>query len=112
MWEKWVPEVNHFKRPRDAIFLLGLKKDLRHDPLTLEYLKSKREPQVPVTEKEGQRLAKKMGAVKYFECSAKTREGAHEVFDTILSMVLEASPELKARYKGGEWKHSRSKKKL
>jgi hypothetical protein len=50
--------------------------------------------------------------VKYLECSAKTREGANEVFPTILGMILEASPGLKDRYKSGEWRYNKGKRRL
>jgi hypothetical protein len=49
-------------------------------------------------------MAKKIGALKYFECSAIRHQGTKEIFETILSMVLTASPQLKKRYKSGNWR--------
>jgi GTPase SAR1 family protein len=49
-------------------------------------------------------MAKKIGALRYFECSAVKREGTREIFETILRMVLTASPELRKRYKSGNWR--------
>ena len=42
-----MPEVNHFKRPHDPIFLLGFQTDLRDDAATVEELS--KENAVPVT---------------------------------------------------------------
>ena len=42
-----MPEVNHFKRPHDPIYLLGLQTDLRDDAATLEELS--KENAVPLT---------------------------------------------------------------
>jgi Ras homolog gene family, member A len=37
---------------------------------------------------QGASLAKRIGAFKYLECSAKTREGMREVFETASRMAL------------------------
>lgn len=47
---KFVPEVYHFKRPHDPVFLLGLQTDLRDDPATLSKLSE--ESKVPITKEE------------------------------------------------------------
>jgi hypothetical protein len=49
-------------------------------------------------------MAKKIGALKYFECSAIRHQGTKEIFHNILSMILAASPQLKKRYKSGSWR--------
>jgi hypothetical protein len=55
-------------------------------------------------------MARKIGAVKYFECSAVTREGTKEAFDTMLGMVVEASPGLRDRFLNGDGKPLRGKR--
>ncbi|KAG9119154.1 GTP-binding protein Rho1 [Ceratobasidium sp. 392] len=83
---KWVPEVKRFC-PGLPYFLVGCKKDLRHDPATIEELR--KYGQKPVTTEEGMVLAQKIGARRYLECSAKTGEGVHEVFQRAARASLE-----------------------
>ena len=46
----------------------------------------------PVTKNQGIEMAKKIGAFKYLECSAKTQKGLKEVFTTAAEVVV--CPEL------------------
>ncbi|KAK9457600.1 small GTPase superfamily [Dipodascopsis uninucleata] len=77
--EKWISEVLHFCQNL-PIILVGCKKDLRYDQKTIEELQ-KTSQRPPVTPEEGQAVADKIGAIKYLECSARTQEGVHEVFE-------------------------------
>ena len=40
----------------------------------------------------GEQMAKDLKAVKYLECSAKTREGLKDVFDEALMTALQPKP--------------------
>lgn len=75
---QWISEVLHFCAGL-PIILVGLKCDLRNDPKTIEELKKTR--QAPVTTEEAMAVSQKIGAYKYLECSARTREGVKEVFE-------------------------------
>ncbi|KAL2117113.1 hypothetical protein VTJ04DRAFT_9281 [Mycothermus thermophilus] len=83
--EKWCSEVHHFC-PDVPKLLVGCKKDLRHDPKTIEELR--KTSQQPVTYEQGQAVANNIKAAKYLECSAKTNEGVREVFETATRCAL------------------------
>lgn len=77
--EKWLPEVNHFC-PNVPVILVGNKKDLRNDSETIEELEKRKLK--PVTTEQGRSMAERIKAFTYQECSAKTREGVREIFET------------------------------
>lgn len=66
--------------------IVGNKVDLRNDPDALNAMGIQDKP---VTKEEGLSMAKKVGAIAYLECSAKTQEGLGEVFTTAVTAVLE-----------------------
>ena len=76
---RWHPEVKHHCSDV-PIILVGTKLDLREDKATIQELKEQYKQQ-PVTYQQGQSMAKQIGAVKYFECSARTTQGVQTVFD-------------------------------
>jgi Ras family protein A len=76
--EKWIYEILHFCQDV-PIILVGCKKDLRHDLKTVEKLC--KTSQAPVTTEQGEKVRKKIAAYKYFECSARAKEGVREVFE-------------------------------
>lgn len=78
---QWYPEINHFCEGV-PIILVGLKTDLRADKHALSMLAA--QGTKPVSPEQGAAVAKEIGAAKYVECSAKTRSGVQEVFDTAL----------------------------
>ena len=97
---KWRHELlSH--RPRlfitqTPIILIGTKMDLRDDPGTIAKLAEKN--LTPVSFEKGAEMARKIGALKYMECSAKTHEavkqpgvvgGLNVVFDEAIRAVLQ-----------------------
>lgn len=86
--EKWTPEVKHFC-PNVPIILVGNKKDLRNDPNTIKELSKMK--QEPVKPEEGRAMAEKINAFAYLECSAKSKEGIREVFETATRAALQVS---------------------
>lgn len=84
---KWYPEVLHFC-PTTPIILLGLKSDLRHKRVCIDLLKT--QGLTPVTQAQGQAVARKMGA-HYMECSSKEMTGVHEIFETAINTVVAES---------------------
>jgi Ras-related C3 botulinum toxin substrate 1 len=78
---KWVPEVR-YHCPDTPIILVGTKLDLKDNQGTLRQLKARR--QRPVTYVEGIIMQRKIGAVKYLECSAKTAVGLKPVIYEIV----------------------------
>jgi len=77
--DRWTPELKHFC-PKVPIVLVGNKLDLRNNPETLEALAKLK--QQPVTVAAGQEMATRIGAFAYLECSARTKEGVQQVFET------------------------------
>ena len=67
-------------------FLFGFQ-DLRNDPNTIKELaKMKQEPVKP---EDGRTMAEKINAFAYLECSAKSKEGVREVFETATRAALQ-----------------------
>jgi len=74
---------------------VGNKKDLRNDENTRrELAKMKQEPVKP---EEGRSMAEKINAFGYLECSAKTKEGVREVFETATRAALQVKKKKKNR---------------
>ena len=66
--------------------------DLRNDPNTIKELgKMKQEPVKP---EEGRAMAEKINAFAYLECSAKSKEGVREVFETATRAALQVTSRL------------------
>jgi len=92
--EKWTPEVKHFC-PNVPIILVGNKKDLRNDQNTIrELAKMKQEP---VKVDDGRSMKERIGAYAYLECSAKTKEGVRDVFETATKAALQVKKKKKTK---------------
>ncbi|XP_063714117.1 rho-related GTP-binding protein RhoC [Symsagittifera roscoffensis] len=92
--EKWTPEVKHFC-PNVPIILVGNKKDLRTCENTKrELAKLKQEP---VKMEEGRQMADKINASAFLECSAKSKDGVREVFETATRAALQTKKRKKRR---------------
>ncbi|XP_790284.2 rho-related GTP-binding protein RhoA-A [Strongylocentrotus purpuratus] len=94
--EKWTPEVKH-SCPNVPIILVGNKKDLRNDDNTKMELQ--RTKKTPVTYNKGHRMAVKINAAKYMECSAETNDGVREVFETATRAALQSIESKKRKKK-------------
>ncbi|WFD43777.1 RHO4 protein [Malassezia psittaci] len=79
--DKWLPEILHFCEGVPYL-LVGLKTDLRNDAQALSLLSA--QGIRPTTTEQGMSLAKEIGANRYIECSAKTGENVHGVFQAAL----------------------------
>ncbi|KAI3381464.1 hypothetical protein SNEBB_003958 [Seison nebaliae] len=82
---KWLPELKHYC-PRTPYILVGTKIDLRDDKDIIKSLNS--QDLLPVRKEQGIKLAQKIRACKYCECSALTQNGLKQVFDEAVRAVL------------------------
>ena len=82
--EYWYPFAQKHC-PTAKLVLLGMKKDLMNDEKILKELAKANE--VPVAYEQGVEMAKRIGAVGYYECSSKLKEG----FDEVCKAAAEAA---------------------
>lgn len=66
---------------------MGTKLDLRDDEEEIQKLD--KEEQVPLRFVDGLKLQRKIGAVKYLECSAKNMTNVHRVFEEAIRAALD-----------------------
>ncbi|KAJ3127437.1 GTP-binding protein Rho1 [Nowakowskiella sp. JEL0407] len=90
--EKWIGEVKHFCNGVPVI-LVGCKKDLRTDPNIIQNLA--RIGQRPVEPEQAYEVAKRIGAHRYLECSAKSGEGVQQIFEQATAITLQPPPSAK-----------------
>ncbi|CCE72885.1 Piso0_000487 [Millerozyma farinosa CBS 7064] len=83
---KWIPEIYHHSPKDILILLIGTKIDMRDDLHLLDDLAEKN--MKPISMKQGESLAKEVGAIRYMECSAATQVGVTEVFEYTIRAVL------------------------
>lgn len=82
---KWIEEARE-KCPDVPVILVGLKTDLRHDPVSIEEMRKK--SQRYVTLREGEQMAQLCGARRYLECSSLNGEGVDDVFEAATRAAL------------------------
>jgi Rho family protein len=82
---QWIEEANE-RCPGIPIILVGLKKDLRDDPVAIEEMRKK--SLRFLSSKEGSDAAAQVGARKYLECSSLTGEGVDDVFEAATRAAL------------------------
>ena len=66
--------------------LVGLKKDLRDDPVAVEEMRKRSEKFL--TPEQGEDARRRIGAKKYLECSSLTGEGVDDVFEAATRQSL------------------------
>lgn len=94
----WIPEIREFC-PNAPFILIGTKSDLRDEWDTIP-ADQKDAKGRPITASEAEVFAKKIGAVKYLECSAKKAYHVQEVFEESIRVAL--NPPSKAEEKKSE----------
>lgn len=82
---QWIEEANE-RCPGVPIILVGLKKDLRDDPVAIEEMRKK--SLKFVTDRQGSTVASELGARKYLECSSLSGEGVDDVFEAATRAAL------------------------
>lgn len=90
--EKWAPEVHHYGETIPFI-LVGTQVDLRDNFYEIQRLQKNR--QKPVTYEMGLRMANRICANCYVECSALTQKGLKVVFDNAILAVIKPQPVMK-----------------
>jgi Ras family protein A len=76
------------------VILVGCKKDLRDNPEISEGL---------LPQSEAYAVASRVGALRYFECSARTGEGVKDLFEYVALAAMTYQPKLK-RTKTEGWR--------
>ncbi|KAK5625333.1 hypothetical protein RRF57_001049 [Xylaria bambusicola] len=82
---EWITEATE-RCPGVPVILVGLKKDLRDDPVAIEEMRKK--SLKFVTERQGEAAAQEIGARKYLECSSLSGEGVDDVFEAATRAAL------------------------
>uniref|UniRef100_A0A915DGW1 Ras-related C3 botulinum toxin substrate 1 n=1 Tax=Ditylenchus dipsaci TaxID=166011 RepID=A0A915DGW1_9BILA len=91
---KWIPEIRQYCADT-PIILVGTKIDLRDDPATLRALQA--EKKSPISKSQGQKVATRIKAHKYLECSALTQAGLGVVFEECVRAVISPKPKRRKR---------------
>ncbi|NP_001171845.1 ras-related C3 botulinum toxin substrate 2-like [Saccoglossus kowalevskii] len=90
---KWYPELTHHC-PDVPYILVGTKVDLREDKEVIRKLAEV--GKAPLKKETGEKLASKISAAKYMECSALTQKGLKQIFEEAARVVLVPVPKRRA----------------
>ncbi|EEB05411.2 rho family GTPase Rho2 [Schizosaccharomyces japonicus yFS275] len=82
---KWIEEVNNLC-PNVPYILVGMKADLRSDPVAIEEMR--RRNKSFVKPQQAEIVAQRIGARKYMECSSLTGDGVDDVFEAATRAAL------------------------
>lgn len=94
--EKWIPEIRRFC-PEVPVMIVGNKKDIRNERenqklsssnIDNEGSSSQNHSDALVDLEEASACAKEYSSCKLLECSAKTKEGVRNVFDTAIRIAM------------------------
>ncbi|KAJ7156139.1 P-loop containing nucleoside triphosphate hydrolase protein [Mycena filopes] len=80
--KKWVPEIQ-YHCPDVPFLIVATQIDLRDDPRVLN-------SQTAIATKQGECLARELGAARYVECSALTQQGLIDVFEEAILATLKS----------------------
>ena len=92
--DKWIPEIRHIC-PDTPLVIVGLKADLRRDVELFSQLLEQNV--VPMSADTAEASAASLGSLRYFECSAYTRENLKEIFDYAFEEALKRAPARKKK---------------
>jgi len=87
--DKWAPELRHYS-PSTPIILVGTKIDMITDPSILQRLTDR--GLSPITTQQGQEVATKIGAKRFFETSVVNQTNVKELFDEAVRVVVNPEP--------------------
>ncbi|OWF43521.1 cell division control protein 42 homolog [Mizuhopecten yessoensis] len=88
---KWVPEIREY-RPNTPFILVGTQTDLRGSVIDIT--------DSCVTTQQGRKMARRLGAIKYMECSSLDGVGLEEIF----RMTIRATTDRKKKRKWNSFK--------
>uniref|UniRef100_A0A1I7T986 Ras-related C3 botulinum toxin substrate 1 n=1 Tax=Caenorhabditis tropicalis TaxID=1561998 RepID=A0A1I7T986_9PELO len=91
---KWIPEIRQHC-PDAPVILVGTKLDLRDEPEPMRQLQA--EGKSPISKAQGLKMAQKIKAIKYLECSALTQQGLTQVFEDAVRSILHPKPQKKKK---------------
>ena len=94
--QKWAPEIKHYQ-PDIPWILVGTQIDLRDDKSVLNELSQRR--QKPISKEDGEKMARKLGARAYVECSALLNLNVKQVFDTAIKTYYQPRRPKKSKLK-------------
>ncbi|XP_052783769.1 ras-related C3 botulinum toxin substrate 2-like [Mya arenaria] len=86
---KWNPEIKHHC-PDAPVIVVGTKIDLRENKEAIGQLAQ--QGLSPIKREQGIKLANKIRAFKYMECSALTQRGLKQVFEEAVRAVIHPQP--------------------